>query len=571
VFVCAICVCLCHLRLRANAVSYNEPLMTRDLRRLADTRFDVLVIGAGVYGAATAWDAAQRGLSVAIVDRQDFGGGTSFNSLKTLHGGLRSLQALDLPQMRRFIRERRALARIVPHLVRRLPFVVATTRHPKRSRLLARMALAINDLVASDRNDGLTDAALHLPPGEIVSREEVLHLNPVIPQDGVTGGAVWHDYQMTNADRVTLSFVVSAVAAGAVAANYVRVAEIVLQNGRVTGVRAEDQLAGETFEISARVVVNAAGAWATDVVAGLPGAGTSAPAPGLSRAMNLVVKPVVRTHACGGLAAGRHLFLVPWRHASILGTSHDAHAGPADALAVTRWDLEALLKESREAFPQANLRLADVRLVHKGLLPMVSGRGTHVRLLRESQVVDHARHGAPGLISVHGVRYTTARQTAEDAVDVVFRDLGHSAPPRCRTAETPLAGGDIHSLDRALDEALARDLPGLGAPARTHLVSTYGSGWERVVKIAAEIPVLAQPLGRSCHVLGAEILHAVREEMAVKLSDAVLRRTEAGSAGHPGTDAIGRAAAIMGHVLGWDEWRRHNEIGELEAFYRLPT
>jgi glycerol-3-phosphate dehydrogenase len=544
--------------------------MTRDLRRLADTRFDVLVIGAGVYGAATAWDAAQRGLSVAIVDRQDFGAGTSFNNLKTVHGGLRSLQALDLTQMRRFIRERRAIARIVPHLVRRMPFVVATTRHPKRSRLVMRIALAVNDAIARDRNVGLTDPALHLPPGEIVTRDEVLHLNPVVAPDGITGGAVWYDYQMTNADRVTLSFVLSAVEAGAVAANYTRVTRIVVDQGRVTGVDAEDQLTGEAFRVSARAVVNAAGAWARDVVDGLPGAGASAPAPGLSRAMNLVVKPVVRTCACGGLTGGRYLFLVPWRDVSILGTSHDAHVGAADDLTVTRWDFEALLKESRDAFPQANLRAADVRLVHKGLLPMVSGRGAEVQLLRESQVVDHARHGASGLLSIHGVRYTTARLTAEEAVDLVFRTLGHASPPRCRTAETPLAGAIDH-LERAVDAAHALDLPGVADPVRTHLVGTYGSAWNRVVQIAREIPVLGEPLGRSCHVLGAEILHAVRDEMAVKLGDAMLRRTEAGSAGHPGADAIARAAAIMGHLLGWDEWRKHNEMAELEAFYTLPT
>ena len=108
--------------------------MVRDLRRLADTRFDVLVIGAGVYGAATAWDAASRGLNVALIDRSDFGSGTSFHNLKTLHGGLRSLQAMNLRQMRRFIRERRALVRIAPHLVRPLPFIIPTSAPASRHR-----------------------------------------------------------------------------------------------------------------------------------------------------------------------------------------------------------------------------------------------------------------------------------------------------------------------------------------------------------------------------------------------------------------------------------------------------
>src|SRR5262245_13064293 len=171
--------------------------MQRDLRRLADTRFDLVIIGAGFYGAIAAWDATLRGLSVALVDKGDFGAATSFNNHKTLHGGLRSLQSMNFAQMRLFIRERRALARVAPHLVRVMPFVVPTYQHPRRSQSLMKVALAINDVVASDRHLGLTDPGLQLPASETVSRDECLRLNPVIDPEGVTGGAVWHDYQMT--------------------------------------------------------------------------------------------------------------------------------------------------------------------------------------------------------------------------------------------------------------------------------------------------------------------------------------------------------------------------------------
>src|ERR671913_105864 len=244
--------------------------MQRDLRRLADTKFDVIVVGAGFYGVTAAWDAAQRGLSVAIIDKDDFGAATSFNNLKTLHGGLRSLLALNFTQMRLFIRERRALARILPHLVRPLPFVVATTRNPKRSALAMRLALAVSDAVASDRNEGLSDPGTHLPASRIVSREEALRLNPVIAPEGVTGGAVWYDYQMQSTDRVTLSFLLSAVDAGAVAANYVQAQRLLQQNGRVIGVRVEDRLTNEAFAIRGAVVVNAAGPWAASLLADLP-------------------------------------------------------------------------------------------------------------------------------------------------------------------------------------------------------------------------------------------------------------------------------------------------------------
>lgn len=544
--------------------------MQRDLRRLADTKFDVIVVGAGFYGVTTAWDAAQRGLSVAIIDKDDFGAATSFNNLKTLHGGLRSLQALNFPQMRLFIRERRALARILPHLVRPLPFVVPTTRNPKRSALAMRIALAINDAVARDRNEGLSDPGTHLPGSRIVSREEALRLNPIVAPEGVTGGAIWYDYQMQSTDRVTLSFLLSAVDAGATAANYLQVQRFLQQNGRVTGVRVEDRLTNEAFAIRGTVVVNAAGPWAADLLADFPAAAQGAPPPRLSRAMNIVTRKVVNDHACGGVVNGRYLFMIPWRDVSMLGTSHDAHEGNADQLKVSRWDLEAFLKDAREAFPHAALTTSDVRLIHRGLLPMISGSGSKVRLVKESQVVDHSKHGLPGLVSMFGVRYTTARHTAERVVDAVFRAMGHETPPPCRTAETPLQGGSINHMDNFLKAVMLRDIDGIPAGTLKRIAATYGTGYDRVLQMARDVPALGRPLGRDCDVIGAEILYAAKREMALKLGDALIRRTEAGAAGHPGSDALERAAAIMAQAHDWDEWRTRHEIAEVEAFYRLP-
>ena len=544
--------------------------MLRDLRHLADTKFDVIVVGAGFYGVTAAWDAAQRGLSVAIIDKDDFGGATSFNNLKTLHGGLRSLSALNFAQMRLFIRERRTLARIVPHLVRPLPFVVTTTRSLVRSTLAWRMLLAVNDVMARDRNDGLSDPGVHLPDSAIVSKEEALRLNPVVAPEGVTGGAVWYDYQMLSTDRVTLSFLLSAVDAGACAANYVHVTRFLQQNGRVTGVKVEDKLTGDTFAIRSSVVVNAAGPWAASLLANLPVAARGTPPPRLSRAMNVITRKLVHDHACGGLANGRYLFMIPWRDVSIVGTSHDAHDDTADQLKVSRWDLEAFLRDAREAFPHAGLTAADVQLIHRGLLPMIAGEGSHVQLMKESQVVDHSKHGLAGLVSMFGVRYTTARHTAQVAVDTVFRALGHETPPPCRTAETPLQGGSISRMDTFLRAAGQRDIDGIPAATLTRIATTYGTGYDRVLQLARDIPALGTPLGRSCAVIGAEILYATRAEMALKLIDALVRRTEAGAAGHPGADAVERAAAIMARAHGWDEWRTQNEIGEVEAFFRLP-
>jgi glycerol-3-phosphate dehydrogenase len=542
--------------------------MTRDLRRLADTRFDLIVVGAGFYGALAAWDATLRGLSVALIDKGDFGAGTSFNNFKTLHGGLRSLQALNLRQMRLFIRERRALARVAPHLIQPMPFVVPTYAQPVRAATTMRVALALNDAISRDRHAGLSDPALHLPPGEVVSRDECLQLNPVIDPAGVTGGALWHDYQMHNTDRMTFSFVASAAARGAAIGNYVSATAILRNGARVTGVRAQDRLTSDSFEIQAEAIVNATGAWAASFVGQL-GAAVTTPASGLSRAMNLVIRQVPVAQGCGGRARDRFLFLVPWRDVSIVGTSHDAHDGGADALAVTRTDVDRFLEHVREAFPRADLSAGDVRMVHRGLLPMKSGSADHVTLLRESAVVDHADDGAPGLVSMFGVRYTTARDTAARAIDAVLRRRGNAAPA-CITDRTPVCGGAIEDKERFLRTALLHESAGLPASLLRRLALTYGTQYGDVLELIRQDATLAMPLGRSCTVTSAEILYATRCEAAVTLADALIRRTEAGSAGHPGDDAVASAAAIMARELGWDARRTAAEREMVDAFYWLP-
>jgi glycerol-3-phosphate dehydrogenase len=369
---------------------------------------------------------------------------------------------------------------------------------------------------------------------------------------------------------MTFSFIQSAAEGGAVVANYARAVRFLRQGEKVTGVRVQDRITSEEFDLRAEAVVNAAGPWAAALLQTLDGSVTS-PAPKLSRAMNLVMRRALGTHACGGLSSGRFLFVVPWRHVSIIGTSHDTHEGDADALIVTRWDLESFLADARGAFPHAGFTAGDVRLIHRGLLPMVSGNGARVNLLRESAVVDHRSQRAAGLISMFGVRYTTARHTAAAAVDAVFRLKGAGTPPPCRTDRTPVAGGSIGNKEDFVRGVLAKTVEGVTPETIRRLALTYGTGCNTILQIIRDMPVLGEALGRHCSVTGAEILHAARQEAAVKLTDVLIRRTEAGSAGHPGADAIERAAYIMARQMGWDEWRTRNEAAEVEAFYRLPV
>ena len=543
--------------------------MERDLGRLANTRFDLLIVGAGIYGTTAAWDAAQRGLSVAIIDRGDFGGATSFNSAKTVHGGVRALQSGNIAELRLFVRERRTLCRIAPHLVHPLPFLIPTYRNLRRNRGLMGVYFAINDFLARDRND-LSDPSKHLPARRVISRAECLELHPWLDPTGVTGAVIWYDCQMYNTDRVNLSFLLSATDAGAAAANYVEAQSFLRSGDRVVGISARDVLGGQELEIRSRLVLNAAGPWARRLVESVLPDTRNTIVPGLSRAMNLVVRPIVKSHAVGGLAGSRFLFIAPWRDYSIIGTSHDPHGGEADALAVTRADIERFLVRVNAAFPSIQLTLSDVRLVHRGLLPAVSADAGSTRLLKRSQIRDHRVDGIEGLLSVLGVRYTTARHTAEQAIDAVFSMLGLH-PPLCRTADTPLVGGAISRFDEFLKTETAQIPPGLSTETIRRLVFSYGSNYGALVQTMADDQGAATALSRECGVTRVEIRHAVRREMAVKLSDAVLRRTEAGSAGHPGVDALREAAGVMAAELTWSDARVQAEIDETDRLYAIEN
>ncbi|MBW8713686.1 MAG: FAD-dependent oxidoreductase, partial [Acidobacteria bacterium] len=292
----------------------------RELTRFDGQVYDVLVVGGGIYGLACAYEAASRGLRVALIEASDFGSGASFNHQKTGHGGLRSLSTGRLGRARESIRERRALARIAPWFLRPLPFLVGTYRSVTKNRLALRAALKVDAWIGRGRNEGV-EPELHLPVPRLVSKAATLRLFPGIRQDGLTGGAQWYDYQMVEADRLTLSFAAAADRAGADLANYAEAIDIVRDGGKVAGVMARDVLTDRRFEIRARVTLNAAGSRAGDVMRLF---GVTRPFPVL-KAMNLVTSKRASDMALAAPGRdGRMLTLVPWRGRALVGTSQSA-------------------------------------------------------------------------------------------------------------------------------------------------------------------------------------------------------------------------------------------------------
>jgi glycerol-3-phosphate dehydrogenase len=265
--------------------------------------------------------------------------------------------------------------------------------------------------------------------------------------------------------------------------------------------------------------------------------------------MNLVTRPLVSNVALGLTRGGPLLVIAPWRHVSLVGTLHLPYEGEPDALETEEEDVQRLLDGINRAYPRAELVRADVRLVHRGLLPAVPN-GRELTLVKRYTIDDTLE----GLLSVVGVKYTTARDVAEKTVDRVLARLGRPEVSS-RSATTPVVGGDLESF---------ADL--LRAAGNPHLAHNYGTLYRQVLAVSDP-----EPLGAGSPVTGGEVRYAAREEMALDLGSVVLRRTELGSAGHPGRGALERAAAILGEELSWSEDRKRAEVEAVEAFYRARS
>jgi glycerol-3-phosphate dehydrogenase len=587
--------------------------MKRDLARLADRGYDVAIIGGGAYGLFTAWDAALRGLSVALVERGDFGQATSYNSLRVIHGGLRYLQSGDLRRMRISIRERTNFMAMAPHLVHPLPVLIPTYGHGMRGRELMALALKVHDLVGFDRNR-LNDPQKRLPPSRVLSSEECLGICPGVDQRGLSGAALLYDSQMYSSERLLISLLRSAARAGADLANYTEVTGFLSGENGVSGVRARDLLGGRELAIRARVVVNTGGPWVGQLCNLLDTPRVNS-RPVLSKAFNLVVnrqlvpqysfgvysrdssqsqcrgpksldpnslgresldrgavnREAVNREAVSGEAvigkASRMFFVTPWHGGSLIGTEHLPYRGEPDNFQVTEEEIGRFVDDFNGAYPPANLSRQDVTAVYGGMLPADGFDGDHVWLTKSYRIRDHRREGGPeGLVSATGVKFTESRHVAEKVVDLLFRKLGQPVPPS-RTSATPVDGGNIDRFDTFLKYQMKRGLRDLRAETIERLVHLYGNAYPEVLEDLDDSAPAAREIdaAENLRVLRAEVAHAVHREMAQKLSDVVFRRAALGMNGPPSDVELEQCARAMAAALGWDQARTRRELAEVRA------
>ena len=554
--------------------------MLRDPATLERTEFDLVVIGGGMFGAAAALDAVQRGLRVALLERADFGGATSSHSFKMVHGGIRYLQHADVARLRHSARARTTFLRVAPHLVRPLPIVIPTYGWGMKSKAVLRLGMAAYDLLTFDRNRGIHDPARRIPNAGFVGREALLARYPGLDPEGLTGAGVFCDGQMYNPPRLVLAFVQSAAAAGAACANYVEATGLIQRSGRVAGVQARDLTTGDRIEVRARMVLNAAGPYAERILSGCLGQGLTPPTPFSRDAYFIVRRPLIagdqaltvpsQTWDPDAIVSrgGRHLFLVPWRGATLVGVWHKVYPGEPDAYEITEAELATWIAEIKQAYRGLNLELGDVALGSAGLVPFGENDPDAVDLkyAHRSRLVDHAaERGLEGLITLIGVRYTTGPVEAVEAVDLVCRRLELKAAPS-RLEATPVQGGDFGDFELLVERiaAAAGDLPPAVSRALAH---NHGTAAPELLQGGPE----RRRLLPGSTVLAGEIVRAASEEMALSLADAVFRRTDLCTLGHPGEAALLAAARVMGDCLRWSQARTDAELDYVRSRLRLAA
>jgi glycerol-3-phosphate dehydrogenase len=469
-------------------------------------RFDVLVVGGGILGIATAWSAARAGLRVALVDKGDFASATSSASTKLVHGGLRYLAMGGLRLVRENHAERRELGdRLAPHLVRPLPFLVPLYEGGPHGQLKIGAGVMLYSALSR-----FADGA-----GGVVSPERARRWIPGLRTEYLRGCGRYFDHQMNDA-RLAITVARAAAEAGAVLLNHTAVVALRTVRGRVAGADLRDALDGSEYGVGASVVVNAAGPW-IDHVRRLEDP-AAPPTVRLSKGAHVVMRQSEPWRAALTIPIDdvRVSFAIPWEDHLLLGTTDEAYEGDPGEVRCTAADVEQILGEAEQAVSAAQLDRDLVVYSFAGLRVLPDGLGDTKHSKRETIV----SVGPRGLISVAGGKWTTFRRIGGAVLDAVGQLLPNAARPTA--GFPPLPGvADPVPVSRVL-QAAATDLP---AHVADHIARHYGTLGHDVLALGLRDLELLEPIHPDGPDIRAQAAYAAGCEWACTVDDVLRRRT----------------------------------------------
>ena len=506
---------------------------------LKERAFDVLVIGGGIYGAWTAYDCALRGLAVALIERHDWASGTSSASSKLIHGGLRYLEHYDFALVRDALVERRRLHHLAPHLVRPLNFVMPVWKGPRASMFMLSAGLTLYDFLGG-RGQPVRWHARY-------SARELLTRYPYVDPERLLGGFRYGDCQEDDA-RMTLTVVAAAHGAGAVVANRMEAEALLVEDGRVVGARVRDRLDDRSFELRARLTVNAAGPWAPEL------AGAASPPVRRIQGIHIVLPAIPGCSEAFLLTAqdGRVFFVIPWYGRTLIGTTEIEVAGP-DSARPTDAEVHYLLAAVKNCLPGLPWTDADVIARFAGIRTLqAEDKSNLAAVTREFTVAEPQ----PGLLMPLGGKFTTARCDAVEIADRVDERLGRSRRPSL-TARRPLPGTPVSG--EPFDRWQAAVIPllkqrGVEEECARALTLRHGTGVGRIAELLQEEPRWAERIIPATTLVVAEAVLAVRDEMALSLGDVVRRRLPLALLDRLEPSLINRLGELLAPVWGRDSY-----------------
>ena len=517
-------------------------------------RYDVAVIGAGINGAGIARDAALRGLRVVVLEQGDQCSGTSAWPSRLIHGGLRYLEYGEIPLVFESLRERIALRQIAPHLVRPLRICIPIYATARRGPLVVRLGMMAYDLLSTGKT---------MPNHEMLSRGRIIEAEPGLEHEGLRGAARYYDAQVEFVERLVLENLLAARSAGADILTYSRVAGIRVEGPSAYLLDIRDKLSGERSTVAASVVVNAAGPWVDSV---LETTGRDSPRLiGGTKGSHIIVGNFEGAprdaYYVEAATDQRPFFIIPWNGQYLIGTTDIRYDGDPGEVRASPEEVEYLLRETNRVFPAAGLTTADIHYAYAGVRPLPHRDKGPESAITRKHIIRVNREVGPGLVSIIGGKLTTYRNLAEQAVNRVGKIL-HRKLPECRTQTTLLPGA--YRRDEA-ERALAA-FEGLSSQGAARLLALYGGRALDVLALAGSEPPLQKALDPARTVLAAEVVFAIREELARRLEDIVYRRLTIGFDADQGRPLYEMVAAIAASEFGWSDEERHAELAALAAY-----
>ena len=542
-------------------------ILKRYIEEHAENKFDLIIIGGGITGAAVAYIAAARGLSVALFEKEDYGGATSAATSKLIHGGLRYLANMEIRLVRESLRERRILGNIAPNFVYPLPFVLPNYKKWKGNIWKMLVGMYLYDFLSYDKRD-TWDKSKQLANHRLISHTKTIRLEPNLKRENLRNSFYFFDYQSIFPERLTLAFIKSAAEYGAKVSNYSPVEAFNYDaKNRITGVEVRDLFSGETKNIYADLIINCGGTWADKILNMATKKDFQSHKIKRSEGIHIITNKIAGNHVVSiQREDGGHMMIMPWRDHSLIGTTDKEYNGDPDEYCVSKESINDVIQAVNDHFGK-KISFADIKHAYGGLRPLVDdqNKGSY-QTSRKYEVYDDAADGIEGMITVEGGKFTTSRSLASEVLKMVSRKLNKTLSDSV-SDNLYLSGSEIRDMKQFM---IRQHLNYTDFNRQTveYVSRNYGTDSKVIFQIARDNPRYAEVVSHDGEIL-AEIVYAIKYESAKTLKDIMLRRTGTGTLGDPGSDIIGKIAAVAAEMLNWDSTRIEEETASMIKVYKL--